>query len=118
MPRPRNPIPPYKCHKASGVAYCRTADGKNHYFGKHGTADSKRQYAEFVARLDVEAPAIPAATEIPDDVTVVELADRYMLFASGYYIRDGQPTSQLDAVKRAVRRVTDAFGLQRPCDLN
>jgi integrase len=42
---------------------------------------------------------------------VVELADRYLIFARGYYIRDGQPTRHLAEIKRALTRVKDVFGL-------
>jgi len=116
MPRPRKLIPDYKLHKASGQGYCRWSD-RNHYFGRHGTPESRKRYAEFVASLPAnplpsstgDSPA--PSTVVPADFTVVEMIDRYILFARTYYVRDGKPTRHLDAIKLALGRVSGTYGL-------
>lgn len=48
MPRTQTRIPSYCHHKASGQAVVRI-DGKDHYLGAFGSADSHEKYARLLA---------------------------------------------------------------------
>ncbi len=50
MPRLIFRLPKYSLHKSSGNAKVRF-NGKTVYLGKYGTADSKEEYAKFIASI-------------------------------------------------------------------
>ena len=75
-------VPKYCLHKPSGRAYVRI-HGKVVCVGRHGTAESKREYARLVAEYASGDHAAPQAP--PSASTVVEVADAYWTFDQGYY---------------------------------
>ena len=36
-----------------------------------------------------------------EDLTIVELIDAYLKFADGYYLKDGEPTNELNLIAPA-----------------
>ena len=50
MARPRNPVPTYRRHKASGQAFVRV-DGRNVYLGRYDSPESKREYERVCAEV-------------------------------------------------------------------
>lgn len=105
MPRKKK-IPSYRLHKSSGQAVVTLA-GHDHYLGVHGTPESQQAYARLIALWTAGGgvPTLRAA-----DSTVAELLAGYWSYAVGYYVKDGQPTSQLDRVKRALAPVRSLYG--------
>ncbi|MGE3408727.1 MAG: tyrosine-type recombinase/integrase [Pirellulales bacterium] len=112
--RKSNTPPKYRCHKARGMAVV-TIDGRDIYLGKFGSAESHEKYARLIAERAAkpEVPAIrgkPAASQ-PADITIAELAVGYKAFAETYYRDvDGQPSTELGLVLRAVKVVRELYG--------
>jgi integrase len=106
---PRKTTPKYRFHKARNCAVV-TIGGRDHYLGKYDSPDSWEKYhrlvAEFLAAR--REPSAPVAADAP--LTIIELIARYWRFAKGYYVKRGQPTSEVDAIKMALRFVRRLYG--------
>jgi integrase len=101
MPRLSSSVPKYSRHKASGQAVV-TIQGRDHYLGPHGSRASKAKYNQLVGEwVAAGRPAMP--TPSPDAMTVVEVIQRYWEFAEGHYVKDGNPTSEQDCIRAALR---------------
>jgi integrase len=77
--------------------------------GKHDTPESRAEYGRVIAEWEAlrrRPPAQPATRLI----TVNELLLDYWHFAEGYYRKNGEPTTQLDRVKRSLHPVKDLYG--------
>ena len=101
-------IPSYRKHKASGQALV-TILGKDHYLGPHGSKASHMVYdrliSEYLAsgRKRIE----PAAGH---SITVVEVLAAYLQFAKTYYLKNGKPTNELDALRLIVNDAGCLYG--------
>lgn len=110
-------IPSYCNHRAVGQAYTRVK-GRLIYLGAYGTEASRQAYAAVVADVLAGREVGPiskargAATAGPRKLSVRELADRYVAFAKGYYVKGGQVTNEAAMVKGALDRVVALFGEQ------
>jgi len=97
--------PSYRLHKPTGQAVA-TFDGRDVYFGKYGSIASKAAYdrtvAEWLANGRRFAPAA--------DVAVNELMVQYLQHADGYYVKDGEPTSQATLIRNALRPLKRLYG--------
>jgi integrase len=108
MPRLTTKPPAYLLHKASGQAKARYR-GKDHYFGRFGSPESREAYARFLANLpELEAPA-PAARPDPD-LPVSVLILRYFRYAEAYYVKNGVPTGEHVTVRSSLRPLLEMFG--------
>ena len=79
-------IPKYRKH-SNGQAIVQVR-GKKYCLGKYGTKKSKEAYARFLSELIVNpAGATPAREpeDDPEDITVVELIDKYLVYAQQRY---------------------------------
>jgi integrase len=111
MPRTNRP-PSYRLHKARSCAVV-TIDGKNHYLGPYGSAESHEKYARLLAEwrlhsnhlLPTTGPRRAASTP-----SVNELILAYFRHVQSYYIKDGRPTSEQDNIRQALRFVRQLFG--------
>jgi integrase len=56
-----------------------------------------------------EAPSSASLDSDPSFVTVAELCAAYLRWAQDYYVKDGQPTSELANVKRAIRALREIY---------
>jgi hypothetical protein len=103
MPSKTVSVPKYRHHKGSGQAFVQV-NGRRHYLGVWDSSKSKEAYARFVAELSVR-PAIlpPVTTQANAQITVTELCAAYWDFASGYYVKNGSRTSQVDIIRQAIR---------------
>ena len=98
MPKPTRSYPAYTKHRASGQAVV-TLDGRDIYLGRHSSKASRVEYDRLIAEWLVAGRRHPAAT----DLTVAELAVRFLEHAQTYYRHpDGTPTSELSAYKLPV----------------
>jgi integrase len=104
--------PSYRLHKASGQAVV-TLDGKDRYLGKHGTPESVARYERLISAwlAAPEARADPVQLEPGQggDLTVAELCLAYLRDAEAYYVKNGQPTTEIRNVKRAIRGLRESF---------
>ncbi len=83
--------------------------GKDHYLGPHGSKASHMVYdrliSEYLAtgRKRIE----PAAGH---SITVVEVLASYLQFAKTYYLKNGKPTNELDALRLIVNDAGCLYG--------
>lgn len=97
-------IPSYRRHKASGQAVV-TLNDKDFYLGLWRSTHSKVEYQRLVGEWLADDRRLPPADggAGPPDMTISELAADYWSHAEGYYVKDGQPTSELCCIKSALR---------------
>ena len=102
--------PSYRFHKARNCAVV-TLDGKDHYLGPFNSPESWERYHRLVAEwLATRAlPHTPAAASAAP-LTIAELLLAYWNFAQTYYVKDGQPTSEQDTIRQALRFVRGLYG--------
>ena len=81
-------MPVYRRHPASGQAVV-TLDGRDFYLGPHSTAASRREYDRLIGEWLAAGRSLPKREA---DLTIAELAMRYLKCGNGYCRRDGQPT--------------------------
>lgn len=101
-------IPSYSLHKATGQARVRI-NGKTHYLGKYGTSESKARYDALIAGwLNGGDPIIRT------DLTVGRLCIKYLNeHAVRYYVKGGQVTSEVSAIRCALRPLVDLYNTRR-----
>ena len=107
MHRSRRSLPSYQHHRASGQARVRL-NGVDHYLGPHGTVASKREYDRLIAEwLTGET----RSTIVKAQLTVSALILQYWRFAEPYYVKNGEPTSELHNVKLALKPLHRLYGV-------
>ncbi|VTR99147.1 catalytic phage domain protein : Integrase, catalytic core, phage domain protein OS=Rhodopirellula sallentina SM41 GN=RSSM_06627 PE=4 SV=1 [Gemmata massiliana] len=115
MPRPRNPVPKYLHHKATGQARVRVA-GKDIYLGPYGSPESKKEYDRIRAELESQAPAVAVAavntkSRTPKAVTIVDMVSAFWDHAEQHYRdADGKPTTELRWLKESLAEVVTLYG--------
>ena len=107
MPRLVDALPKYRKHKASGQAVV-TLNGRDHYLGPHGTKVSRALYDRLIAERLTQGRRTSGPTV--EETTVVVLCGRYLRFAKGYYLKDGQCTGTVPAIKSAIKYLRDWYG--------
>jgi integrase len=121
---PRSPsIPKYRRHKQSSQAVVTLPDGiggrRDVLLGKHGTAESRAEYARVIAEWEANARRLPprSAAGFAPDLSVNEVALAYWNHAVVYYGFDKDPASgaryNLRDVLRLLRRL---YGHTRAAD--
>ena len=100
-------VPSYRLHKARGLAVV-TLDGKNHYLGPYGSPKSHALYKKLTAAwLQQQNTPLMSTDQISvRSFTIAELALAYCMFAAGYYVKNGLPTSQIHTEKAGMRALT------------
>lgn len=106
---PRQKKPGYWSHKPSGQAYVRI-DGKDHYLGPYGSAESRDRYDEIVREWTVNQSADGVT------LTIDELALRYLQHARQHYRKNGHETSEVSSIMAALRVVVRTAGRERARD--
>ncbi len=108
MPTSNSRPPAYRHHKARDCAVV-TIRSKDHYLGTFGSPESCEKYHRLVAELLARQPDPPP---LPADapLTVTELIAQYWRFAKGYYVKGGQPTSEIHSIKLALKFVRRLYG--------
>jgi integrase len=120
----KNSTPGLRHHKASGRAVV-TLSGQDFYCGKWGTAEATRRYNQVVAEwwarhrrpttAVVKAESaleIRGAENLNDATTVTRLIVTYVKYADGYYRKNGEPTSEVGAIKSGAKIVREMYGRQ------
>ena len=117
----RNPrVPSYRLHKPSGQAVV-TLDGRDNYLGLHGTDGSKQKYARLIQEwlanhrtaLPYGPPNAPAM-----DLTVNELVLAFWRHAKAYYVKNGEPTGEIQAIKYSLRPLVELYGDERASEFS
>lgn len=99
-------VPAYRRHKPTGQAVV-TLNGKDFYLGRWGTKASRAEYDRLIGEWLASGRALPKAA---CDLTVAELAVRYLEHAQRYYIKNGQPTGSIPALRVALRWLRQTYG--------
>lgn len=105
MPRKMR-VPSYRLHRPSGQAVV-TLSGHDHYLGLHGSAESQAEYRRLIAEY---LAGSSATVEPGPGLSVSEALLAYWAFAESYYRKHGEPTSQLDRVRRSLAVARDLYG--------
>ena len=100
-------LPGYQLHRATGQARV-SIRGRDHYLGPHGSEQSKARYAELIRQLKVEAAQAEAKRDAErrassSDSTIQELIPDYLEHCMAYYRKGGKITSQIHAIRSALR---------------
>ena len=110
--RPRK-VPSYCRPKASGRAVVRI-DGTDHYLGIYGSPKSHERYqraiAEYLGNGDSRKVLELSARSRGADLTVVELIAAYWEHAQTYYLKNGEPTSEQNSLRLALRPLKLLYG--------
>ncbi|GMU82448.1 MAG: hypothetical protein AMXMBFR47_23190 [Planctomycetota bacterium] len=109
---PAHQLPSYRLHKPKGLAVVRL-NGRDIYLGRYGTPESRKAYERAIAEWlangrQVLTPTVEAGQ--PGGVSVDELILAYMAFASSYYVKNGEPTGELQNIKDSLKPVTLRYG--------
>lgn len=109
-------IPAYRLHKASGQAVV-VLRGRSFYLGKFGSSGSKAEYQRIIHEYTAGGCLMPPETSATDSrtiphesFTIAELLDAYWQHVRVYYRKRGQPTSEQDTIRQALRFVRELYG--------
>ena len=99
-------FPTYRLYKRTGQAIV-TIDGKDHYLGKHDSAESKAAYdrliSEWLARGRTASP--PSVTDEKATLTVSKLIAAYHYYAATFYKDSPQERHRIQLALRPLRRL-------------
>lgn len=110
MPRLTHKVPSYRHHRASGQAAV-TLNGRDHYLGPHGSPESREAYNRVLQewlsnnRLTPLQPEVAITNTAIDDLIVA-----FWHHAETYYVKDGQPTRELQALRYSLRPLAELYG--------
>lgn len=110
MPRKKT-VPKYSHHKGTGQAKVRI-DGKDHYLGVFGSAESKQRYAEVISQWQNCLAAPPVS------VTVAQLTLLYLNYAKQHYRKHGKQTSEVHIIRQALKRLNRVAAKMPASDLS
>ena len=108
-------VPVYRLHKPSGKARVRI-DGRDHYLGAHGTAESREAYNQLIARWfaagrNATALAVMQEQAAADVVTVEQVLAAFLIHAQQHYRgRDGGQSLELVNFKHVMILLRRMFG--------
>ena len=119
MARKPNAFPSYLLHRPTGQARVRIA-GHDHYLGEYGSDQSRVAYGDLIAKLAGGISIDPLAdskrgrhsrSEADDPgPSVGEVCLVFLKHAKTHYVKNGQPTSEFDLVKSAIRPLNELYG--------
>lgn len=108
MSAPSLRTPSYRLHKPTGQAVVTLA-GKDIYLGKFGTTASHAEYDRLIGEWLTSGRRLPASVS-GSEPSVNELLLAYLLHARSYYVKDGEPTSEVRNIGLALRPVRQTYG--------
>jgi len=106
---PKAVVPPLRCQKRPTGRHDAFVilDGKRIYVGPYGAPETEQAYHRMVAEYLANGSRLPVAA---NDITVAEVAERYLTFAQGYYRKSGLPTSEVKNIPLALRPLVKLYG--------
>lgn len=103
-------IPPLRHHKSTNQAYIRV-DGIFHYLGRWGLSETQQIYERTIAEWLLGKSKLQAS---PDEITILEVVDRYLTFASTYYRdSDGRINREYSNITVSLRVLNRLYGQMR-----
>jgi len=97
--------PSYRLHKPTGQAVV-TLSGVDVYLGKYGSIESRESYDRAISEW-LEGGRQPVR---PTGLTVNELVARFMVWATGYYRKNGKVTGEVDNIRHALKILRRLYG--------
>ncbi len=108
--------PKYRRHKRKGRADQAFVELKGHriHLGICDTPESWEKYHRILAEWNANGRRIPVD---PQEITIVELIERYWDFAQSYYRKpDGTPTGEADNIRYPLRDLRILYGKSLAAD--
>lgn len=117
MPKLLHRPPRYTLHKRSGHARC-WIDGKEYFLGRHGSPESRAEFARLLAEWQTTHTAPPRRSERGrTDSTVHELALAFFEHAEHHYrTGDGATSRELANLRDAAKPLLRLYGATIACD--
>ena len=113
MPRLTRKLPSYRLHRSSRQAVV-TLGGRDYYLGSFNAPESRAEYERLIQewlanhRQIMEKPVTKNGKD--QGVTINELISQYWVFASGYYVKNLKPTSELHALRFSFKPLVGLYG--------
>src|SRR5690349_16713380 len=108
-------VPKYRHYKPKDLAVVRI-DGRDHYLGRYGSAESWEQYHRLLAERHAQGGMSPPTTQEAkpqsEVLTVAELILRYYRHCERYYVKGGKPTNQVKIIRQSLKVLRDLYGSQ------
>jgi hypothetical protein len=92
-------------HTPDVISSAFAIDGQDRHFGSWDVPASHEQADRFIAE-SLSGGAVEAAEQAaktPKGVSVVEIVLAYLTHIEGYYVKDGQPTSEVEIIHDALK---------------
>ncbi len=100
-------VPKLRKHSKGSVV---VLDGKYVYCGPYGSAEAQQKYDRLIAEWLANGRRLPSSERGEADLTIDDLLLTYWMFVKTYYVKDGQPTSEQDAIRQALRFTRKLYG--------
>lgn len=106
---------PKLCHfKPRDLACVWINPTRRLYLGPWGSPESHERYAEVIRQLlagneVTEAPTLDKPSR-PPTLTISDLVPRYQAYARGYYVKNGEPTTEYAKVSGATELAAEHYG--------
>src|SRR5215831_5695108 len=108
----RRTVPAYRLHKQSGQAVVTLTDGlgnrRDVLLGRYETPESRAEYARVILEWETSGRRLPsksAEASAPADLSINELMLAYLRHAEGYYVKEGERTTQQHRIRQSLRPV-------------
>lgn len=104
--------PSYRLHRPKGLAVVRL-NGRDVYLGKYGSSESRAAYQRVIAEWLSNGKQLPGRSREPvpaNSFAVNELILAFVEHAKRYYVKNGEPTGELENIKDALKPVTLLYG--------
>jgi hypothetical protein len=105
--RQRTYTPKYRLHKPRNRAVV-TIDGRDFYLGPYGSPESKAEYDRLIGLWLANGRRLPE--EDPEDLTIDEVIVAFWRHATVYYVKNGEPTSEQETVRAALKVLRRLYG--------
>ena len=113
MPRLKQKLPSYRLHRSSRQAVV-TLSGRDYYLGSFNAPESRAEYdrliQEWLANQRQIMEKSVSKNGKDQGVTINELISQYWVFASGYYVKNLKPTSELHALRFSFKPLVALYG--------
>jgi hypothetical protein len=113
MPSADRHIPKYRQYKPKNLAVVRI-HGHDHYLGSYDSPESHEKYHRLLAEWHAKgsvAPTVKQEAETGGEgLTIAELILAFYKFAEGYYLKNGQPTTEVGVIRQALKVVRGLYG--------
>ncbi len=103
---PPHRVPSFRLHKATGQGFVEI-EGHRHYLGRHDRPETLQAYHRFISEWIANGRRLEVP---PDEITVLELVDRYLEHCAVYYARSNgdEGVARLVEQNRRTRRTRPA----------